>query len=314
MIYHAFQVSEPGFHFKDSIQKVIDLDPDYADAYAVRALFSLTTVSFADHMSAGFELEDAFDYNRKALELDPENESAILNQAVIDQWLNWNYITTEASFQKAFSIAPNTRHVYLISGYIEFLIKMERFEEALSYVKLLDTGHYRELLIYTSLDQPEYARETMQRYIRLGDPISLFHVGECCIWMENYEEAKTYLDTVFQTQDLSLHNSKWLAAFALTDYKTGDFSNLQAIKKELISRSITSEYGIPEYYLGWYFSGIGEIDSAFVWLEKAFDERSSEMSWIRADPVLDTLKDDSRYRDLYRRTGHEAYDNYLKSR
>jgi len=61
-------------------------------------------------------------------------------------------------------------------------------------------------------------------------------------------------------------------------------------------------------------AGIGEVDSAFYWLEKAYKNKSPEIPWLKVDPVFRNLKDDDRYWDLYERTGHKAYDDYMASK
>jgi len=82
----------------------------------------------------------------------------------------------------------------------------------------------------------------------------------------------------------------------------------------LIRKSDTSAVGSPAFFTGWYYSRIGEVDSAFYWLEKAYNNRSPEMPWLKADPAFNNLKDDDRYWDLYERTGHKAYDEYMASK
>ncbi|TFH22802.1 MAG: hypothetical protein E4H10_13135, partial [Bacteroidia bacterium] len=157
VIYHFFQLGDPNFHYKDSILKAIELDSMYANAYAVMALFSTFSSAGLGGELAKFDLNDAFIYNPKALALDPENIPALIVQAIIEQWINWNYVASEADFQRAFSLAPNTRDEYLIGSYVEFLIKMGRFEDALSNVHRLENGNYREMYIYAALKQHEKA-------------------------------------------------------------------------------------------------------------------------------------------------------------
>jgi hypothetical protein len=82
---------------------------------------------------------------------------------------------------------------------------------------------------------------------------------------------------------------------------------------QLIKKSDTTSIGSPQYFTGWYYSGIGEVDSAFYWLEKAYQNRSPEMPWLKVDLAFKNLKNDNRYRDLYKRTGHKAYDDYISN-
>jgi hypothetical protein len=52
------------------------------------------------------------------------------------------------------------------------------------------------------------------------------------------------------------------------------------------------------------YAGLGEIDRAFEYLEKAFEERSSYMAYLKVTPFVDALRGDPRFGDLLRRMGH----------
>ena len=107
---------------------------------------------------------------------------------------------------------------------------------------------------------------------------------------------------------------RWQAALALVYYKMDDHKQAHTIIDRLILRSDTTAAGSPAYFTGWYYSGIGVADSAFYWLEKAYRNHSPEMPWLKVDPAFNSLKDDPRYWDLYERTGHKAYDDYMASK
>ena len=100
---------------------------------------------------------------------------------------------------------------------------------------------------------------------------------------------------------------------ALGYHKTKNYQQAQAIINQLIDKSDETSAGSPDYFIGWYYSGIGEVDSAFYGLEKAYKDRRPEMPWLKVTPVFNNLKDDDRYWDLYERTGHKAYDEYIAS-
>jgi hypothetical protein len=105
---------------------------------------------------------------------------------------------------------------------------------------------------------------------------------------------------------------RFQACLALAYYKTNNDQQAQMIINKLIKINNETRAGSPDYCIGWYYSGIGKVDSAFYWLEKAYNNRSPEMPWLKVDPVFKNLKDDDRYWDLYERTGHRAYDEYMK--
>src|SRR2546427_953358 len=73
---------------------------------------------------------------------------------------------------------------------------------------------------------------------------------------------------------------------------------LLAELKELSKRRYVAPYWIAMIHVG-----LGEKDEAFAWLEKAYQERSWFLVWIKMDPQVDSLRSDSRFTDLMRRIG-----------
>ena len=50
-------------------------------------------------------------------------------------------------------------------------------------------------------------------------------------------------------------------------------------------------------------SALGEIDTAFEWLEKAYEERDATMPFIKLPLLLNDLRPDPRYKSLLRKIG-----------
>ena len=61
----------------------------------------------------------------------------------------------------------------------------------------------------------------------------------------------------------------------------------------------------PAYDRAVIYAGLKDRDRAFEWLERAYDERSSWMSYLKVEPRLDTLRSDSRFVTLLRKVGLE---------
>ena len=132
--------------------------------------------------------------------------------------------------------------------------------------------------------------------------------------LEEYDSAKFYLQSAMKYEDPQMLVSRFQACLALMYQKSNNHQPAQNIINQLIDRSKETTAGSPGYFIGWYYSGIGEADSAFIWLEKAYQNRSMEIPWLKADPVFKNLKNDDRYWDLYERAGHKAYDEYMASK
>lgn len=56
------------------------------------------------------------------------------------------------------------------------------------------------------------------------------------------------------------------------------------------SKRFRNQRFITAYGVALVYAGIGEKDKAFKWLNKAFDERSHWLVWLRLDPRWDVLK------------------------
>jgi len=59
----------------------------------------------------------------------------------------------------------------------------------------------------------------------------------------------------------------------------------------------------PAYAIAVDYAVLGERDSAFAWLERAFREREGKLIFLPVDEHWDTLRSDARFRDLARRMG-----------
>ncbi|PYU39862.1 MAG: hypothetical protein DMG53_23740 [Acidobacteria bacterium] len=53
------------------------------------------------------------------------------------------------------------------------------------------------------------------------------------------------------------------------------------------------------------YLGLGENDEAFAWLERAYQEQSNILQFLKVHPYFDPLRDDSRFKDLLRHVGLE---------
>ena len=56
---------------------------------------------------------------------------------------------------------------------------------------------------------------------------------------------------------------------------------------------------IGEIALG--YAGLGDKDTAFAFLDKAFDERSTLLTYLKMDPRFDSLRGEPRFKAMLRR-------------
>jgi tetratricopeptide (TPR) repeat protein len=76
----------------------------------------------------------------------------------------------------------------------------------------------------------------------------------------------------------------------------------QALKVVEELRQLSKHQHIPPGAFAWIYTGLGDKDQAFLWLEKAFEEHdTSGFPMAKVFPAWDPLRSDPRYQDFLRR-------------
>jgi Tetratricopeptide repeat len=60
---------------------------------------------------------------------------------------------------------------------------------------------------------------------------------------------------------------------------------------------------VSNYLIALTYTGLGDKDEAFKYLEKAREAREYMMLWVKIEPQLDSLRSDPRFQDLLQRMG-----------
>ncbi len=63
---------------------------------------------------------------------------------------------------------------------------------------------------------------------------------------------------------------------------------------------------VSPYLFALVYAGLGDKDQTFAQLEKAFQDRSFFLIWLKVEPQFDSLRDDPRFQDLLRRIGLQS--------
>jgi hypothetical protein len=92
-----------------------------------------------------------------------------------------------------------------------------------------------------------------------------------------------------------------IAALAHAYAVTGKKKEAQGLLNKLIEQS--KDRYISAYDIAEVQSGLRNTDQVFEWLNKAYEERSGFLPYIKCDRRLDPLHSDPRYQDLLRRIG-----------
>jgi hypothetical protein len=74
-----------------------------------------------------------------------------------------------------------------------------------------------------------------------------------------------------------------------------------AILRDLVASS-RSKF-VPAAHIATGYIGVGDVGEAFDWFEKALAERSQALTFLRAEPLYDVIRADSRFAALIKQVG-----------
>jgi tetratricopeptide (TPR) repeat protein len=115
-----------------------------------------------------------------------------------------------------------------------------------------------------------------------------------------YEDAIQTMERAAELQGPSMENLCWLAHMQAV---AGHREEARRILEDVLKRR--NEDSFFNYGVAVIYTGLGEPDEAFKWLDAAVRVRDEWATFIQADFRLDPLRADPRYRDLVRRMGFE---------
>ena len=81
--------------------------------------------------------------------------------------------------------------------------------------------------------------------------------------------------------------------------RRGERSESEMILAELHARASTGYVSPVAFQM--VHVGLGNIDEAFIWLERSFAERRGWLAYLKVEPMLDPLRSDTRFYELVRR-------------
>jgi TolB-like protein len=287
-------------------QAALAKDPTFAPAYVglAEAYNSLGSF-FIGGLSPAEALPKALAAARKAVELDPELPGGHAQLAYVAQ-REWRWAEAEAGYGRAIRLNPNDSSAHLRLG--DLLVCLGRFDEAVASGRRawdmdplsLDRGTDFGLILLFARRYDDAVRE-LRGIVALEPDNSpaLWYLGIGFIQLSRFDEA---IDVLERSVSRERHPGP-LGTLAIGYARAGRRADARRVLDELIRRAETT-YVPPAAFVTTHI-GLGDVDGAFRWLERAYTERSNIMRGLKVNPSLDPLRGDPRFADLLRRVGLE---------
>ncbi len=302
--YFWNQRSEAGL--KKSIeyfQEAIAKDPTFAAAYA--GLAGTYSILGSDVMPAKVARSKAREAAAKALELDPESAEGHAAMGMVAFYYDWNWNQAEQEFRHAIQVNPS--YVTAHQWYSYYLKAMGRLPEALQEARQaqeLDplslqanttlAGRYRDL------NQYDEAIALGQRTLELEPDFAPAHEMLAAV----YEQQGKLPAAVAEWQksvELSQDNPAILASLGHAYALSGKRTEARNIVVRL--QRISKQHYVAAWDMAILFAGMGDSSNAFRYLERAYQDRESQIPFLKQDRGLISLRADPRFQSLLRRVG-----------
>ena len=278
----------------EAYRKAVELDPGFAAAYAELA----TAVSYvADQTGDAEKQQQALAAADKAVELAPEEADAYAARGYMRLRRTWDWSGAEADFEKALTLdAANST---LQWRYATLLGALGRLPEAVAAAKKSTELDPLSAAAWTFLSryliesrQFAAAHEALRRYLEIQpeSPIALAPLGFLQLLEGNATEA---LVTFRQLSDEGLR----LSGVAMAEHTLGHAKESQrALDQSIAKWGQARPLRIAEIY-AWR----GEKDIAFEWLDRAYQQRNSDLYNFRNEWTLASLRGDPRFSAMLRK-------------
>ncbi len=295
----------------EQFQQAINLDQNYAPAYAGMAdvynLMGLYVFALLPPREAFPKAKEAAE---KALKIDGALGEAHSALGFAKMNYDWNWAEVERDFKRAIELNPNDSTIQ--HYYSHYWMARGQTEKSLAAsLRALDIEPFDLVPLnshlgwhYLQARQYPQAVEQLLKTIELDSNFVSAHLflGFVYEHQGNNEAAITEFNKAVILSEEGRRPVMEAAlghAYALAG-KKNEAQRVLARLKDNAQRRFISPYGIAMLYLG-----LGDKEQAFIWLNRAYDERDNWLNYLKVEPRLDPLRTDPRFIDLVRRVGLE---------
>jgi serine/threonine protein kinase/tetratricopeptide (TPR) repeat protein len=284
-------------------QRAIEIDPTSALAHAtLGAAYSQQSIMGYSPIAESSAL--AIRAVRKALELDENLPDAHLSLGS-SLFYSWDFESGEREVQRALELSPESAPAWQVLAFNE--IARGRFEEAVKAAQrnlelqpLSDSAEFNAGAAYFCARQFDEAIKHLRRSAEI-DPqnaqaLGLLSLAYACAG-QAVEAARSGKEAMVLAQDFSMILGHVGGAYA----KLGRTDEVRKVLQQ--AEKSWKPDGQSSIWVSAIYACLGEKDAAFDWLEKAFQEHTHFLAYLKFHPLFDNLHGDPRFDALVKRIG-----------
>jgi len=278
----------------DFLRKAVELDPNFAQAFATLAAAEATTGPIPSP-----EAEALLD---KALQLDDTLAEAHATRGFIKMFHYWDWDTAERELDRAIELDPNSALAHHWKGV--YLSIRGRLDEAKAELhRALDLDPL-SLIIMADLGQLHYFAHEYDQAMEYCNRALAF---EPDFWV-----AHEYLVDIYRAKGMDREVLNEMTKLEYRDSRNKQHveetfarGGLNAVFVEQLNSSLNrDDRERPTIVLAKLYSRLGDREHALYWLNRALSgQRYFWSAYINIDPVYDPLHNDPRFKEIVNRMG-----------
>jgi DNA-binding winged helix-turn-helix (wHTH) protein/TolB-like protein len=281
-------------YFGEAVAK----DPNYslahaglADSYAVLGVF---------HLPPKEAFPKAREAALNALRIDDRLAEAHAALGHIKVQYEYDWAGAEKEYKRAIELNPNYANAHHF--YALYLTMMGRFDEGMAEIRRAQELEPSSLFIHANVAGILFGSRRYDEAINQARRIlemnpNFDHARS--ILGHAYLQRGMYQQAIAEFQKLTtppyIYSGELGQAYALSGRRS------EALKEIDKLRELSKHRYVAAYSLALVYTGLGDKDNALAWLERAYDERSTFLIWIRVNPSLDNLRSEPRFETIIKR-------------
>ena len=287
----------------DSYRKAIEIDPNFALAYA-----AIAEAYNSMGKNPDVPPKDCIPLAKaaaiRALEIDPmlpEAHSALGDSLAI---YDWNWTESEREFKRSFELNPNIAytHVAYALAYVSatgnadnMVTELERARE-LEPLSLINNAVLTGAYIYARNNDKALIQGRNAYELDPTFPLTRHWLGMALVENGKYNEAIALSRQVAPDSPFG-----WMSVVVVGYAYAKEGKRTDAEQQAAILRDLGKTRYIRPFYVAAIYAALGDKDQAFAELERSFAERDCYLGRLLVDPTMDPLRDDPRFKQLLQR-------------
>jgi TolB-like protein len=283
------------------LQQAVEKDPTYVAAYSGLA-DNAGVAGFWGFVSPEEGCGRAKALARKALEIEETAEAhASLGWAITHY--DFDFFAAEKEFQRAIDLNPNYATVRQWQAHwFGYQRRLDEFLQAAARALQLDPLSLIINTTYASVFWVAHQWDRAVEHCHKALELDPSFMGLRWMLANAYEGKEMYEHAIRERKWAVEHSGgapTFVAELAATYAAVGNGDEALRIVEQL--NELSKHHYVAAYWLALIHACLKDKEQAFLWLQRAHQERSARLALVKIDPRLDFLRSDPRFDDLLRR-------------